>query len=60
MLSIGEHDLEHAVGDQRHADHGDEQRDVFAEQGPAELAPAGLARRERQGLSEASVHSITR
>ena len=59
VLPIGEHDLEHAVGDQRDADHGDEQRDVFAEQRPADLPPAGLARGVRQSLSEAFFHPIT-
>ena len=37
VLLIGEPDFEQAVGQQRHADHGDEQRDVFAEQPAADM-----------------------
>ena len=37
VLLVGEPDFEQAVGEQRHADHGDEQRHVFAEQPAADM-----------------------
>ena len=37
VLLVGKPDLEQAVGQERHADHGDEQRDVFPEQPAADM-----------------------
>ena len=41
LLLIREIDVEHAVGDERQADHGDEQRDIFDEQPAAHDRCAG-------------------
>ncbi len=49
VLLVGEPDLEHAVGDQREADHGDEQRDIFDEEPAAHGRCAG----RRSGTAEA-------
>src|SRR5207302_3431164 len=44
VLAVGEPDLEKAVGEECNADDGKEQRDIFAKQRPADLAPAALFR----------------
>ena len=51
VLAIIEEDLENAVGQQRDADHRDEQRNVFGEQPAADSRPGGpaTARRIRRG-----------
>src|SRR5262249_56056047 len=45
VLLIIEEDVENAVGQERNADHRDEQRDVFGEQAPAGLCNGGFGRR---------------
>ena len=48
VLLVGEPDLEQPVGEQRDADDGDEQADIFAEQPAAHAPPArGRNRRDR-------------
>jgi hypothetical protein len=48
LLLIGKVDVEHAVGDQRQAHHGDEQNDIFNKQPAAHDRSAGRgARRPR-------------
>src|SRR6516165_11127911 len=44
MLAVGEKDLEEAIAEQGYANDGKEQADIFPEQRPADLAPAGLLR----------------
>src|ERR1019366_8268445 len=59
VLLVGEPDLEHAVAEQRHAHDREEQRHVFAEQWPADLAPAALLRDARADARGGISHSIT-
>src|SRR6185295_1737693 len=55
MLAIGTPDLEHAVDQQRHANHGDEQSYIFEKEAATDLAP-----RRHAGLVLGRVrHSIT-
>src|SRR5262249_6699087 len=48
VLAVGEKDLEEAVAEQGYANDGKEQADIFSEQRPADLAPAGLLRNRRE------------
>ena len=60
VLAVGEIDLEQAVGEQRHAHHGQEQRDIFAEQCSADLPRPQPVASARKDLAEAPLHSLTR
>src|SRR5262249_4776275 len=65
VLAVGEKDLEQAIAEQGYANDGEEQADIFSEQRPADLAPAGLLRNRREGgrraigLCSCRRHSIT-
>ena len=59
VLLIGEPDFRQAVGEQGHADHGQEQRDVFAKQPAAALGRFRYQRRDRDDLARALVHPMT-
>src|SRR6516225_10217255 len=48
VLAVGKKDLEEAVAEQGYANDGKEQADIFSEQRPADLAPAGLLRDRRE------------
>jgi hypothetical protein len=54
MLLIIEHDVENAVGHQRDADDGDEQRDVFGEQASAGFYGGRFGRRLLRRVSGSS------
>src|SRR5262249_35215524 len=59
VLVIGKPDLQQAVGEERDANHGQEQRNIFAEERPADLSPAAQLRDLRRGNPGAIRHSIT-
>src|SRR5262249_24911976 len=59
VLLIGKPDFQEAVGQERDADHGQEQGNVFAEQRSADLPPAAELREARSGKFGAIHHSIT-
>src|SRR6516225_1980273 len=48
VLAVGEKDLEEAIAEQLYANDGKEQADIFPEQRPADLVPAGLLRDRRE------------
>src|SRR5262249_11995064 len=59
VLVIGQPDFQEALGQERDANRGQEQCNVFAEQRSAELRPAAELRDARSGKSWAIPHSIT-
>src|SRR6516165_3804377 len=65
VRAVGEKDLEEAIAEQSYANDGEEQADIFPEQRPADLAPAGLLRNRsengRRSIGPCSCHrhSIT-
>src|SRR6516225_7825952 len=48
VLAVGEKDLEQTIAEQGYANDGKEQADIFPEQRPTDLAPAGLLRDRRE------------
>src|SRR5262245_16732047 len=65
VLAVREKDLEEAVAEQGYANDSKEQADIFPEQRPTDLAPAGLLRDRREdgrvsvGRCSCRRHSIT-
>ena len=59
VLLVGEPDFECAVGDQRDAHDGDEQRDVFPEQRAADRSPIDPVREAPEEIAGRRLHPLT-